>query len=143
MATPIGNRQTITVVDVRTFLRDDPDTNMLLDDLEFSDEEIRSAHTLIVDKWNNNPPHIRDFTYDTFPYRYYLLMGIAAHLLWIAASAFRRNDLNYQIGGGAVADQHKGEVYQAAGDKLMEMFNDWMYREKASLQMSNGWGFGY
>ena len=61
---------------VRIWLRDnDPEANVLLDDFEFSSEEIRTAMTLTADYWNETPPSIGSYDYDKFPYRYALLKG--------------------------------------------------------------------
>lgn len=137
----IGNEGFITDNDIRTFLRDaDPDANLLLDDLEFTPEEIRNARTLIIDKWNETTPPVGIYRYDTFPYRYHLLLGTCALLLYTASNRYRRNDLQYNIGGGAIADQAKADPYDKAGDKLMAQFNEWMQREKLRRNMEDGFG---
>lgn len=137
-----GNDGFMTDNEIRTFLRDaDPDANLLLDDLEFTPEEIRDARTSIVDKWNEAPPPVGIYQYDTFPYRYHYRLGTCAILLWMAANRYRRNDLQYNIGGGAVADQAKADSYDRAGDKLMGQFNEWMQKEKLRINMELGFGF--
>ena len=89
---PVGSNTYLTNLDVRIWLRDnDPDANFLLDDFEFSPEEIRTAMTLAVDKWNETPPYLRNYDYDKFPYRFHLLQGTAGNLLFMAAHRFRRN----------------------------------------------------
>jgi hypothetical protein len=137
----IGNNAFITDNEIRTFLRDtDPDANLLLDDFEFTPEEIRDARNSIVDKWNETPPPVGIYQYDTFPYRYYYRVGVCALLMWTAANRYRRNDLQYNIGGGAVADQNKAESYDKAGNKLMDMFDAWMKQEKLRRNMEDGFG---
>ena len=136
----IGNTGFISELDIRLFLRDsDPSANLLLDDYEFTQEELRTCWTLIVDKWNETPPNIQSFEVHTFPYRYHLLMGTSAMLLRIAAMRYRRNDLQYAIPGGSINDQRKAPEYDAASDKLMKEFDTWMLREKNRLNMEAGW----
>ena len=136
----IGNAAVISEVDIRTFLRDtDPDANLLLDDFEFGPEEIRSATNLAVDKWNETPPPVGLARVDTFPYRYHLLLATCANLLRMAAYRYMRNDLQYQVGGGAVMDQAKGQPYFIAADRLMAEFDKWMRLKKSEIQASIGW----
>jgi len=137
----IGNAAVISDIDVRTFLRDaDPDANLLLDDYEFTPEELRSAMNLLVDKWNEIPPPVFTYTVDTFPWRYHMLLGTCANLLRMAAYRYQRNDLQYQIGGGVVMDQAKAQAYHATADRLMAEFDQWLRLKKSEIQASIGWG---
>ena len=142
MPEPIGNPSHITELDIRTWLRDrDPEANLLLDDYEFTPEEIRSAMNLAVDKFNETPPYLNQFHYNvtTFPYRSYFILGTAANLMYMAAHRFRRNSLNYTIPGGTVNDQEKYREYDNAGDRLMREYTEWITRAKRSLNMETGW----
>jgi hypothetical protein len=134
------NAATITELDIRIWMRDnDPAANNLLDDYEFTPEELRTALTLAVDHWNDTPPLIGSFDYDQFPFRSLLLKGTAANLLFIAANRFRRNALKYTVPGGAVADQEKFQEYDGAGGKLWEEFKTEVMRQKRALNMEVGW----
>ena len=83
---PTGNNCFLTDVDVRVWLRDnDPEANLLIDSEEFSTEEIRAAMTHTVDYFNETPPNVASYDYDKFPYRFALLRGTAANLLFMAA----------------------------------------------------------
>lgn len=138
---PTGNKQFLTDLDIRIFLRDtDPAANFLLEDFEYSAEELRTAMTLAVDKWNDTPPYIANYSAATFPYRSALLRGTCANLLFIAANRFRRNDLPYNIGGGAVNDQAKHREYDEAGQRLWTEFVQWISHNKRALNMEQGWG---
>jgi len=141
--TPKGNKRYITDLDIRIWLRDtDPEANLLLKDFEFGQEELRTAMTLAVDYWNEVSPLMLGYNYDinNFPYRYHLLMGTCANLLFIAANAYRRNKLPYNIGGGTVNDQDKDQPYDAAGAKLWEQYKEWVARKKRELNMTQCWG---
>lgn len=140
MPEPVGSNTYLTDLDVRIFLRDnDPEANLLLDDFEFSPEEIRTAMTLTVDHWNEQPPFIRNYDYDKFPFRVNLLKGTAANLLFIAAHRFRRNSLNLQAGGLSGDDQAKYQQYDQAGERLWQEYHDWCLRSKRSINAEHGW----
>jgi hypothetical protein len=137
----IGNEGFLTEVDVRVFMRDNcPDANLLLDDYEFGHEEIRTAMTLAIDLWNETPPMLRNYTVDNFPYRYHLLMGTVANLLTMASILYRRNDLTYQIPGGAINDQNKWKSYDDLAAKLGKEYKDWVVKAKVAKNMESGWG---
>ena len=140
---PVGNKGYITELDIRIWLRDtEPEANNLIKDFEFTPEEIRTAMTLAVDKWNDTPPHMITHYYDvnTFPFRSAYLRGTAANLLFIAANRFRRNSLKYSVPGGAVADQEKYQEYDSAGEKLWQEYTQWIFTEKRAINMEEGWG---
>ena len=136
---PVGNHRFLTEVDIRLLVRDnDPKANLLLQDLEFTTEEIRSAMTFAVDKWNDTPPYIWNYSIDTFPWRSMLACGTVANLLFIAANRYRRNDLQYNIGGGAVNDQARHKDYDAAGERLWSQYTEWIAHNKRALNMEQG-----
>jgi len=140
---PVGNAGFITEMDVRIWMRDrDPEANLLLKDLEFTPEEIRTAWTLAVDFWNEEPPNLRcaNYTLYTFPWRGQMLSATAANLLFIAANRFRRNKLRVNIPGGAADDQAKDQDYEMAGTRLWDAYKDWVRRKKRELNMLRGWG---
>lgn len=138
---PIGNNSYLTEVDVRIWLRDnDPEMNTLIDQEEFTSEEIRVALTHTADYWNETPPFTSRYDYDKFPWRYHLLQGAAANLLFMAAHRYRRNHLNYNAGGVSVDDQNKYQQYDAAGDKLWADFKKWVSDTKKAANAENAWG---
>lgn len=139
--TGIGNTGFISEIDIRIFLRDnDPDANLLIKDFEFSPEELRTAQTLAVDRWNEYTPQVVTYEVDTFPFRYHLLLQVAANLLTIAAFRFRRNSMDLSITGGVANDQNKADPYAAAADRLSAQFTEWMIRKKVEINMNQAWG---
>lgn len=136
---PKGSDTYLTDVDVRIWLRDnDPEANLLIKDLEFTPEEIRTAFTLAVDYWNDQPPYIGAYDYNRFPWRSQLLRGVAGNLLYMAARGYDRNSLTYNAGGLSVQDQDKAQSYDAASARLTEAYHDWVIRNKRSLNAENG-----
>ena len=138
----LGQRQFLTEMDVRIWMRDkDPEANLLLDDFEYTSEEIRTAMTLTVDYWNDIPPMaMTPIDYTRFPWRSRLLCGTCANLLFMAAHRFRRNSLQYSAGGMTIADQEKYNQYDQAGGRLWEEYKQWAHDAKRSLNITNGWG---
>ena len=136
----VGNKTYLTDVDVRIWLRDnDPEANLLLDDFEYTPEEIRTAMTFAVDYWNEQPPFLQTYDYDKFPYRHALLRATAANLLFMGAHRFRRNALQYSSGGMTITDQEKYQQYDAAGARLWEEYKQWVRMVKRSLNVETGW----
>ena len=136
---PKGSNTYLTDLDIRIWLRDnDPEANLLLDDFEFTPEEIRTAMTLAVDYWNDQPPALRNYDYDKFPWRSQLLRGTAGNLLWMAARGYGRNNLKYTAGGLSIDDQDKEQAYDAASARLTEAYHDWVIRHKRSLNAEQG-----
>ena len=139
--TPVGNDNFLTDMDIRIWLRDmDPEANVLIDDLEFSAEEIRTAQTMTVDYWNETPPNVQGYNYDKFPFRYALLRGTAANLLFMAAHRFRRNEAHYNAGGLQFDSENKHQQYDAAGARLWEEYKQWVRMKKREMNADAGWG---
>lgn len=141
MSTPVGNTGFLSDLDIRMFLRDNsPEENLLLDDFEFTPEEIRSASTYAVDYWNESPPQLRGYDVHRFPWRFALLQGTCGNLLFMAAHRYRRNELEYNAGGLAINDQNKARQYDAAGDKLWKEYKEWCMLKKREMNSEMGWG---
>jgi hypothetical protein len=116
--------------------------NNLLDDVEFSDNEISYAIGRVVDMWNETPPVLGAYTTSNFPYRYWWTVGICALLLRMGAARYRRNRLQYSAGGVTVDDQSKDKEYEAAAQSYMQEFKEWMLKEKVRINMANCWSTG-
>lgn len=139
---PQGNDCSMTDMEVRIFLRDaDPNANLLLDDFEFSPEEIRTAMNITVDRWNDTPPDICRYDYDAFPYRSIFLLGVASNLLTMAAHRYRRNSLAINAGGTSVNDQDKAREYDQAADRLRGEYLQAIRMKKRELNSNMGWGW--
>jgi hypothetical protein len=139
---PQGNDCAMTDMEVRIFLRDaDPDANILLDDFEFSAEEIRTAMNMAVDKWNDTPPDICRMDYDRFPYRSIFLLGVASNLLSMAAHRYRRNSVSINAGGTSFSDQDKAREYDAAADRMRAEYLQAIRMKKRELNSNMGWGW--
>ena len=87
----------ITSGDIRMFMRDQPQYNILLDDVEFSDEDIVRAMNLTVAKWNAIPP-ISNLTSADQINEWVLLCGVCCLLLKSEGLRQTRNQLTTQDG---------------------------------------------
>ncbi len=128
--------------DVRLFLADDPEANLLIGDYEFTPQQISRAQELAVAKWNETPPTIPEatFTVESFPWHYNLLKQVTANLLAIAAHGYTRNKLNYNITGGSVNDKAKDGDYLNLAQTYSQEFSQWMMGKKAEINMTQMWG---
>ena len=139
---PVGNDAPMTDMEIRIFLRDkDPEANLLLDDYEFTPEEIRTAFNITVDRWNDEPPYVCRYDYDAFPYRSILLMGVVSNLLSMAAHRYRRNSLAINAGGTSVNDQDKAREYDMAAAHYRDEYLRLIRVKKRELNTNQGWGW--
>ena len=129
----------ITHEDIRLFLIDDPETNLLLGDYEYTPAQITKALQMSVDVWNETPPTLDTYTVETFPWRHHLLLQTTAYLLTIAANGYMRNNLQYNISGGSVDDKAKAAEYLQAAQMYSSQFKEWLARKKAELNHNLGW----
>lgn len=125
-----------TLQEVRMLLMDSSrNENILLDDIEFKDEQILQAIYLPVQTWNETPPPIRQFTTRDFPFRGAWAVGIRAQLHMIAANHYRRNLLKHSAGGVAIADKAKEAEYLGEGQRLWEEYKTWLANKKVEINL--------
>jgi hypothetical protein len=137
----IGATRPLTIAEVRLAIRDYPVSNTLLDDVEFSDEEILWALTRPIDIWNSVPPDISTFDYNNFPYRAAHLDGTVGELLSIATHHYMRNQLSYQSAGMTVDDKNKATNYLNLSENLKNKFITFVERKKYELNVAGGFIF--
>lgn len=134
--------QGLTVSDIRQALWDVcPEENILLDDLEFSDEEIMNAIRRPVDQWNELPPPMRLATVDNFPYRENWLRAACGILLETAGYRKLRNQLPYN-GAGLSVDEHANwKAYVELGKRAATEFMQWALNHKKCLNVNEAWNY--
>jgi len=147
------NVTTITIDEIRMFLRDQPQYNILLDDIEYSDNDIRLAMRLTVSKWNVIPP-VSGLTLPEQLNEYLLLCGVCCILLRSEGIRQKRNQLMTQDGNiSPVGLDEKESIYLKWALHFCEEFESMSQRVKiqenmesildASCGVSNGFGSGY
>lgn len=87
----------LDVEEIRMFLRDQPDYNILMDDIEFDNKDIERAMRLTVAKWNAVTP-MTNLTSPAQMNEYILLCGVCCILLRSEGLRQVRNQLMTQDG---------------------------------------------
>jgi hypothetical protein len=136
----------VTVEDVRWFLRDYAGqipgtgvTNILLDGVEFSDDDIRRAVRFTVSRWNGILPITTD-TEATIP-DWLLMVGTCEILLQSEAHRQNRNALTYADGNiSPVGLDDKMQQYVALAQALRAEFEEKSKLIKVSRNMESMYG---
>jgi hypothetical protein len=127
-----------TINEIRMWMMDSsPSENTLLDQVEFSDEQICLALTKPIQQWNESPPPLRPAqTTRTFPFRGAWASAALGELYIMAAAHYRRNALGGSAGGLQINDKGKEKEYMAEGLRLREEYTAWMLNKKVSINMT-------
>lgn len=129
--------------EIRLRLRDTSlEENLLIDNLNFTDEEILLATKLTIQKFNDMPPreNYPIFNSTSFPFKSILLEGIIGQLFFMAAEWHRKNNLQYSAGGISLNDKNKEPNYLQAGQMHWQEFLQLAKAEKVKLNMDLNWG---
>ena len=133
----------VTPQDVRFFMMDrTASENFLLDSVEFSDEDINSALTLSVDKYNSTLQMVDSYTTENFPYRYELMLGASATLLRSKGLNYLRNNLDFSTKDGTtINDKNKAGDYLKLADVMMQEFDNRITQIKKTKNAEQAYGF--
>jgi len=130
----------LTSGDVREFLRDYGEYNILLDSVEFTEDEIEKAMSFAVDRYNLLTP-MTNLTEDTFPNRWLLLIGTCSHLMQSAAFLQLRNQATYNDGDvERIGIDDKFALYQQLAGALATDWNRYAQKVKQQVNMEGGYG---
>jgi hypothetical protein len=125
-----------TLQEIRMWMMDSSrNENLLLDDVEFKDEQILLALTAPIRHWNEIPPPIEVYTTRNFPYRGAWISGVLAKLHTMAANHYRRNRLVHQAGGTTIDDLNREREYLAEGQRLWKEYTDWCQNKKVACNI--------
>lgn len=110
--------------------------NLLLDDVEFGNEQLLLAITKPVEYWNEQPPNLkRRYTTRDFPLRNAWVNGILGQLYIMAAAHYRRNLLKHSAAGTAINDKDKEREYRAEGLRLWQEYQQFVSLKKVELNL--------
>lgn len=109
------NELPLTTDDIRAFLRDQPKYNILIDGVEFSNEDIQRAIRWTVAKWNAITPQSTDPPTGATLNEYVLLFGVCAILLRSEGARQVRNQVTYQ----------DGNMPQVSMDEKQSIYREW------------------
>jgi hypothetical protein len=123
-----------TIQEVRMRLMDSSrNENLLLDDIEFKDEQILAALWEPIRLWNESPPPIRTYTTRDFPFRGAWIQGVLGQLHMTMAAHYRRNVFRGAAGG--TSDKDKEREYMAEGQRLWQEYTAWMFNKKVEINL--------
>ena len=132
---PSPSPSIISIDEVRAFLRDYPEKNPLLDDVEFSDEELTTSVARAVD-FANMVDRPTNWTYSDFPNKLLLLMGAVSYLLMSESFRQLRNEAIYQDGNiQPVGLDNKQAAYAGLSQALRAEFRSSVSQIKISQNM--------
>jgi hypothetical protein len=126
------------IEDVRRKMDDFIGRNDLLDQVEYSTDDIVNAMVWPVAKFNELPPQLRRyrFTLMNFPYYDNWLIGTASELLRISVFHLTRNKLLSSHGGIQGDEKGRDMEYLRLATQYREEYLQWARFAKASLNLS-------
>ncbi len=146
-----GTPTTPTVVSkdqVRMFMRDYAENNILLDDVQFTDDELNNALEMAVSAFNAITPQT-NMTPSTFPthLRYLLLIGTTRFLLMSESFLQVRNQATVQDGDIApIGISDKAALYSQLSKQLKDEWDELSRGVKTQNNMESAYntlGSGY
>lgn len=129
----------LSVDEVRAYLEDYPEVNLLLDKEEFGNAKISLCISLAADEFNNMPPRA-SYTKETFPSKSILLQGTLWQLFQARAAIAVRNHLTYSDGGIQIPIEEKYEMWASLAGTHKASFSESASKLKIHLNMESGWG---
>lgn len=125
--------------EIRTQIMDTAGDNTLLDDVEFTDDQILSAMLKPIQDWDESlPPLHRKYTTRSFPWRNKWIDASIGYLYRYAAAHYRRNRFISSGGGKQIDDKNREREYLAASQLHLDEWTTWRIQKKISL---NGQSF--
>lgn len=130
----------LTPGDVSQYLRDHAEFNILLDAVQFTEEDIESAIGFCIDEFNAMTPQT-NYNEDSFPNRWLLLIGTVAHLMQSEAFLQLRNQATYNDGDvERIGIDDKFQLYQGLADRMNAKWDARAQKLKQQINMENGYG---
>ena len=129
----------VTAGHVQRFLRDYSENNIILDNVQFEDEDIRDARKFAIDEYNAMTP-VTTFTEENFPNDWVLLMGICAHLMMSETFLQARNHVTYQDGDINVGIDDQAAFFSTLNDKLRAEWKQVAQKMKQQTNMEQAYG---
>jgi hypothetical protein len=137
-ATPV----ILTVDQVRRFMRDTPDKNILLDQVEFTLDDINLGIEMVTSKYNAFTPQTTLAAQSWPPHlQYILLLGVTAYLINSCAILQLRNQATYQDGDVApVGIDDKYPLYISLYQTLNAEWTQLVTRIKIQNNLEGAYG---
>lgn len=128
--------------DVRLYIGDKPEFNRLIEGTEVSDDKIRLATQLWLQKFNKTPPPLSKETYlltdSKFPAWDLLFEGVMIQLLIMAGVVHSRNFLNFNDAGVSFTVNDKAADYQGWISMLINGHAQSVVERRVSINAGEG-----
>ena len=140
--TPINNASkysnwVVNPNQVRDFMRDFPDKNILVDGVEFEDPEVEKAIHFTI-SMANAIARPTSYSVTNFPNEYVLLMRVCSYLLKSEGIRQLRNEAMYQDGNiQPVGLDNKQQSYTALATQYLQEFTQMLTAIKIQENMSS------
>ena len=138
----------LTVDQVRRFMRDRPDYNILLDTVDYTQDDINQGVEMVTSRYNAFTPQTNLFAQSWPPHlQYVLLLGVASYLIKSSAFLQLRNQATYQDGDVApigIDDKYPmyiqfSQVLDAEWSQLVQQIKIQNNLESAYGNLSSGY----
>lgn len=129
----------LTAQDVREYISDYPDKNLLLDDIEFSNTFIELCMELGISEYNVIPPRT-GYDLSNFPSKSLLMLATLWQMYLGRSALMARNHLTYTDGGLQIPVEEKYELYRNLSDTYRAQFLEAASKLKIAINMEAGWG---
>ena len=127
----------VTPDQVREFMRDFPDKNILVDGVEFEDKEVEKALRMTI-SMGNAIARPTSYSVTNFPNDYVLLMGVCSYLLKSEGIRQLRNEAMYQDGNiQPVGLDNKQQAYAALAAQYLQEFTQMLTAIKIQQNMTS------
>ena len=132
----------LTSDDIRLFLQDRPELNTLMDGVRWEEKDIEQAQIMCCAYFNESPPRINtfQFTVESFPFTYCMLMFVAGYLLRSAAINQASNNLTYSADGISVNDSDKAQIFTDLGKDMQAEAKKMIQDIKIQKNIENAYG---
>lgn len=130
----------VTVDQVRMFLRDKAENNILIDGVQFTQEEVNFAVEMATEAFNAVTPQ-SSYTASSFPNKYLLLLGSSRFLMMSESFLQVRNQATYQDGDIApIGIDDKMAAYSQLAQLLKAEWDELSRGIKTQNNMESAYG---
>ncbi len=130
----------LTIADIRTYTKDMPEFNVLLEgEQQSSDELIQLAMRLTVNDFNIVAP-ITQYTVENFPSDILLIYGVLHHLANTEAERQLRNQVSYNAQGLNAGIDDKFQFWNQLARYYKDLFDQKLRELKIYLNLNDAWG---
>lgn len=125
--------------EVREFVQDYPEANLILDKEEFSNTYISLCISLAVSEFNSISPRT-GYSDQNFPSKSLLLQGTLWQMYSGRATLMARNHLSYSDGNLVVPVEEKWDIYSNLAASFGTQFKQGAQALKINQNLESGWG---